>query len=383
MKVWLWCRFVGGLLLAWLAVHLVVLIDTVLDWKLTLVAGEYGHRLAVVGLFLVPLGLWSRSRLAYAGTALLVGSSWVLLLPLVQAWSISATLPTKLERAFPRDHLAPHKKSDTSFTGLWTGRKPVAKAPEAFAFHQDAGQSLKLYFYHAANSQPAPCLIVIHGGGWENGDALEFPEWNAHWSAQGFAVAAVEYRLAPAHRWPAPREDVQRALAWLKANAARLGVDPHRFVLLGRSAGGQIATACAYGLRDPDIVGCIALYAPHDMFFARRFAFEDDVLNSLRLLRNYLGGDPADASATYRSASGLFQVGARSCPTLLIHGTQDTLVWDMQSRRLGERLQDAGVSHLLIELPWAAHGFDWPFDGPSGQITRIATDHFLNAVSGR
>jgi acetyl esterase/lipase len=157
-------------------------------------------------------------------------------------------------------------------------------------------------------------------------------------------------------------------------------VNPRGFILLGRSAGGQIASACAHGLRDPDIVGCVAIYAPHDMFFARRFAFEDDVLNSLRLLRNYLGGDPAEAETAYATASAFTLADGRSPPTLLIHGARDTLVWNMQSRRMAQRLRELGVRHLLVELPWAAHGMDWPFDGPGGQVTRIAVDGFLEAV---
>ena len=381
MKVWLWFRLIGGLLSAWLAIHVVILIDTVLDWKLTLVAGEYGHRIAVIALLGMLPGLRNKLWQARAGTALLLGSVTLLVLPLMEAWKMAGGIQERLEQAFPTRSRETAKAVPPFSAGLWTGRKPLARTPESFIFHQGAEGPLSLYFHPTVSAKPSPCLLVIHGGGWENGDAQEFPEWNAHWAAQGFSVAAIEYRLAPAHRWPAPREDVQRALSWLKANADRLGVDPHRFVLLGRSAGGQIATACAYGLQDPDIIGCIALYAPHDMFFARRFAFEDDVLNSLRLLRNYLGGDPAEAGEAYASASGFFLGDAHSCPTLLIHGTRDTLVWNMQSRRLHERLQTLGVPNLLIELPWAVHGFDWPFDGPSGQITRMATDHFLQSVS--
>lgn len=382
MNVWLWIRLGFGLLSGLLAFHLVVLVDTLISWKLTLVAGEYGHRIALLALLVLLPGLSMRSWPALSGSVLLLASSLVLVWPLIQARAISRQLPVRWDVAFGKPGRG-QESVDLSYQGLWFGAKPQKRTPETFVYAAGADGERRLHFFGAADRAPAPCIIVLHGGGWENGDPLEFPEWNSYWAANGHAVVAMEYRLAPKHRWPAPREDVRGALAWLKANADKLGLDPHRFILLGRSAGGQIATACAYGLHDPDIVGCVALYAPHDMFFARRFAFEDDVLNSLLLLRNYLGGDPEDAGPVYTSASGFMLAQPGSCPTLLIHGTRDTLVWNMQGRRLSERLRTLGVKHLLVELPWAVHGLDWPFDGPGGQITRIAVDSFLRTTAGK
>jgi len=79
--------------------------------------------------------------------------------------------------------------------------------------------------------------------------------------------------------------DVMAAIAWLKAHARDLEIDSARLVLLGRSAGGQLATAVGYGANDPAIRGVIALYAPHDMPFAWSVSREDDALNSIKLFR--------------------------------------------------------------------------------------------------
>ena len=62
----------------------------------------------------------------------------------------------------------------------------------------------------------------------------------------GYAVASIDYRLAPEFKWPAQRDDLLAAIRFLRAHAAALGIDEDRLVLLGRSAGGQIATAAAY-----------------------------------------------------------------------------------------------------------------------------------------
>ncbi|RBP47433.1 acetyl esterase/lipase [Roseimicrobium gellanilyticum] len=382
LTIWVRLRLMMAILCALLALHVVVLIDTRLNWQLTLLATEYGHRIAVLAIVLACTGMFIRRRDELAGTALLLGSAFVLLTPVWQMAGISGRLAGEMRAAFG-EKAARHPHS-VPFTSLWLGlKKPAWKGAEEFVYTDStATQPLRVHFFRAEHRAHAPCIIVIHGGGWENGAATEFPAWSAYWSARGYAVACVEYRLAPTHQWPAPLADMQQAIAWLKAHSDELNIDPARFVLLGRSAGGQIASACAVSLRDPMIRGCIAIYAPHDMFFARRFAFAEDVLDSRRLLRNYLGGDPDEAAENYRTASAFMLASSDTCPTLLLHGTRDTFVWNMQSRRYAQRLEQLGVKHHVIEMPWAVHGFDWPFDGPGGQITRAAVDGFLNAVVG-
>lgn len=381
LTIWVRLRLMAGMLCAFLALHVVVLIDTRVNWQFTLLATEYGHRIAVFALMLAGTGMFIRRRDAHAGTALLVGSALVLLAPVWQMGGILRRLPLEMSAALGEKA---GRMPPVPALSLWLGTgKPALKQAEEFVYanvNKEAG--LRIHFFRAEQRVHAPCLVVIHGGGWENGSATEFPTWNAYWTSRGYAVACIEYRLAPRYRWPAALEDVREALAWMKRHADELDIDASRFVLLGRSAGGQIASASAVALRDPAIRGCIAIYAPHDLLFARRFAFEEDVLNSRRLLRNYLGGDPDEASENYRSASAFMLADGETCPTLLLHGTRDTFVWNMQSRRYSQRLGALGARPYLIELPWAVHGFDWPYDGPGGQVARVAIDGFLHAVTG-
>jgi acetyl esterase/lipase len=243
---------------------------------------------------------------------------------------------------------------------------------------------LKLDFYRAqnANAAGAPCVVVVHGGGWDGGERGQLPAWNHRWAARGYAVAAVSYRLAPRFIWPAQRDDVLAAIAWLKTHARELGVDATRLVLLGRSAGGQIATAVAYGARDPAIRGVVSFYAPQDMEFAWGVSREDDALNSVNLMRQYLGGPPdtADRKQLYATASAQAMIGPATPPTLLLHGVPDTLVWHRHSERLTAALQAAGVRHFFVSLPWATHAFDFNPDGPGGQLADFAIDRFLVAM---
>ena len=220
-------------------------------------------------------------------------------------------------------------------------------------------------------------MIVIHGGGWDSGSRAELPQLD-HWIADhGYAVAAIDYRLAPRWAWPAQADDLRAAIAYVKTHAKQLGVNPKKLVLFGRSAGGQIASAYAYQAHDAAIRGVVAFYSPHDLRFAWIYARPDDVLNSALLLKQYTGGTPDTVGRVYDSASALLHVSEDSPPTLLIHGELDTLVWNRQSERLSTVLDRKGVRHYFLSLPWATHAFDYNLNGPGGQLATYALAHFL------
>jgi acetyl esterase/lipase len=190
-----------------------------------------------------------------------------------------------------------------------------------------------------------------------------------HWLAgRGVAVAAVSYRLAPAHRWPAQRDDVRAAVDWVRANAPRLGVDPERLVLLGRSAGAQIAAATAYGEALPGVRAVVALYGCYDLEFVWSIRSATDSLNSDKLMQQFMGGGPEGAAEIYRSGSAEKLVHAGVPPTLIVHGALDQLVWCRHSERLAAALARAGVRHAFVRLPWATHAGDANLHGPAGQL---------------
>ena len=155
-------------------------------------------------------------------------------------------------------------------------------------------------------------------------------------------------------------------------------LDMDRVALLGRSAGGQIALAAAHDAQPlSGIKGVIVFYAPNDLFFSWRVPGPKRVIDSRRLLRQYLGGSPAEVSERFTQASPLLRAGARSPATLMIHGGRDELVWSIHENRLSEKLKAAGVAHYYLDLPWATHGCDYNFSGPCGQISTYAIERFL------
>jgi acetyl esterase/lipase len=362
-------------------------LPNVTAWKLSVMATEYGHWLALFPAFLAVLLIrTTRRSLSTFLTAFALCTSAVLfLVPSVQAAIGFRSWLEKTDQAFGTE--SPPKASAFSVTRLYLGNSDHAVNPVPLTF-QDSPSKLVLDFYPAvetaaqngAEPGKSPWVMVIHGGGWNSGQKTELSELDSYLANRGISVAAISYRLAPKWTWPAPKEDAIAALHFLKEHATELRIDPNRWAVLGRSAGGQIAEDLAYSINDPTLKGCIALYAPADMDFAYEFGKEDDILQSLSLLRQYMGGTPADKAEAYRDASPIDWVRPGDVPTLLLHGEKDTLVWHKQSERLLDRLKTAGVPATLISLPWATHGFDYNINGPGGQITSALTERFLRRV---
>ena len=349
-------------------------------WKLAVLAGEFGHWLAPLAALIAGTAWASASppgATPAATTTFALGAVVLLLKPALEARHLAASLPQALRERFGPD---PLPEPPFSVSRLYLGHGSAPVVPREYTF----GPGLPLDFYPAQgrNGQgPAPCVVVIHGGGWDGGDRRQLPELNHHLARRGYAVAAISYRLAPGSIWPAQREDTLAALAFLKAQAGELGIDATRLVLLGRSAGGQIAQTVAYTANDPAIRGVVAFYAPSDLIFGYQSTHEEDMLRSPSLMRQFLGGTPETARANYESASALFHVHPHCPATLLLHGRNDSIAWHVHSGRLDERLGTAGVPRCYVALPWATHAFDFSLHGPGGQLSTFAVDWFLDRVT--
>lgn len=123
---------------------------------------------------------------------------------------------------------------------------PIGKV-ENLTMPGEAGEiALRLYTPVAAGSEALPALIFFHGGGWVIGD-LETHDGFCRILANeaGVKVIAVDYRLAPEHKFPAAVNDAVAAVKWVEINAATLGVDANRMAVGGDSAGGGLSAVTA------------------------------------------------------------------------------------------------------------------------------------------
>ena len=222
---------------------------------LALGATEFGHWLALGSLLLTvggPRRRWpdrASMVMGLAATVLFVSSG-------VRASWLARSLPGEFNRAFSLLGGPPVRNQPEPFgwSRLWERDVVPPKPVETWQFAEPAGEPLRLDFYRSGTRDHAPCVIMVHGGGWDSGERGEFSEFNHFLAARGYAVAALDYRLAPNAPWPAQREDVGAALEYLRAHASELGVDPRDRAdraLGGRrvGGGGQLREAGSGGER--------------------------------------------------------------------------------------------------------------------------------------
>lgn len=349
-------------------------------WKISIGATEYGHWFVLAPLSIAFLCRF-QNTLSGITTVISLLAAAIFLFPHFSAIILSRTLPARIEQSFGKAAAGKEMGEAFRWSRLWFGPSPVLSVPVREVYAHNGGEEQYLLFFRSASKKSSPCIVVVHTGGWDSGSPDEFGTMNHHLASQGYAVASISYRFAPKWTWPAQKEDALAALSFLKKNAERLGIDPSRFVLFGRSAGGQIAEATAYSAHDPSIKGCIAFYTPADMNFAyEHLSPEPDILDSRTLLQKYLGGAQNDARKNYDDASPYEHISSMTPPTLLIHGAKDPLTWYRQSERLTKKLKEHNVPNIYIELPWGTHAFDYNFNGPGGQISRFAVERFLASI---
>lgn len=350
-------------------------------WKLTIAATEYGHLFFILPL-LIAVSAGTETPIALFATIVSLLATAFLIAPTVCAIIFSRSEVTTLTEAFRTIMFNGTTKKPFRISLLWFGQEIPPVQKEIFSYASFGGVDLTLHFFRAHSTSPSPCIIVLHTGGWDSGSPAEFETMNRYLASQGYAVAAISYRLAPTFPWPAQREDTLAAIGYLKENADRLGIDPSCFVLFGRSAGGQIAEAVACTANDPSIKGCVGFYAPADLIFAyEHLDPEPDILDSRTLLHHYLGGPLGEKYNAYHDASSYHHVSASTPPILLVHGTKDPLTWYRQSERFAKKLSEHSVSNAYIEIPWGTHAFDYNFNGPGGQISRFCLEWFLLSVT--
>ena len=379
-----WLLLAVALVSALASLSTALMVPRWINWQLRLLitglSGETGYHYLIVPLALAGTAGLLRARHRVTATATLLCSVLAFALmakPVAQAWWIGRTLPDRLAAAFGPGEV---DRRPFSFCALY------ATLPAPVPAGDVASGELRLELMPAMGRSPAPCVISLHGGGWFGAGYRDRRPFNLWLVRHGYAVATVGYRVLPNARWPQPRDDVLRAIVFLRAHATEFGIDPRKIVLLGRSAGAQIALATAYAAHDPGICGVVGLYAPTDLHLASALPATGGVLlhglNQRQIVETFLGGTPDTAGANYDSASAVSLVDGNSPPTLLIHGLLDSTLPISQSEALAAKLTAAHRPNALIIVPWASHAFDTVnFDGPGGQITTYSVARFLAAVT--
>ena len=226
-----------------------------------------------------------------------------------------------------------------------------------------AGEIPARVYAPTAGGAPLPTVAYFHGGGWVQGDLETHHGLCARLATHaGVLVVAVDYRLAPEHKFPAAVEDCLAAYRWLRAHGRDIGADPARVAVAGDSAGGNLSAvvsqlAAAGGTPLPRCQ--VLIYPAVDFSFdtdSHRDLADGHVIPRDRILwyaEQYLRdeADKADLRASPLRAPRL----AGQPPTLIVTAGFDPL--RDEGRAYGDRLREAGVAVVYREYPGQIHAF--------------------------
>ncbi len=239
--------------------------------------------------------------------------------------------------------------------------EPVAKVEDRTIPTPNGDLPIRLYT--PEGDGPLPVLVFFHGGGWVVGN-LESHDatCRALANAAGCITLAVDYRLAPEHKFPAAPEDCYEATKWAVLNAAALGGDPQRVAVGGDSAGGNLAAAVALMSGDrgaPSLAYQLLLYPVTNHSFDTESCKqngEDYLLTKDSMVwfwDHYLENDEA-GNAPYASPLQAKYVNSPP-PGLVITAEFDPL--RDEGEAYGKRLQDAGADIKISRYDGTIHGF--------------------------
>ncbi len=236
---------------------------------------------------------------------------------------------------------------------------------------------LKLNLYRPLASGKNPTLIIIYGGAWRSGSPDDYEQFSSYIAAQGYSVITIDYRHAPKYKFPIQLEDVQTACNYIQEHADDLEVDLNRISIMGRSAGGHLATLAAYQQNAIAFRSVVSYYGASNLTEGYYNPPVPNPIDTRAILKNFLGGTPEEVPELYRQASPINYPRPNLPPTLLVYGQRDHLVQVKFGRQLYDKLRATNNAAIFLEIPWAEHAFDIVFFGLSNQITLYYTERFL------
>ncbi|QGJ68889.1 Acetyl esterase/lipase [Planctomycetales bacterium 10988] len=324
-----------------------------------------------------------RNRLPYSSKALLMFFLPMVTLGFLSSSNFAQKLPPNFEGKPPKN-----------FRELGERLKPMGfeiKDPEVslkegikeqkdVTFVKRGDRAVKLDLYtHEDSTAKRPCLVIIHGGGWVNGDKEKFRVQAVWFANHGYVVANINYRLAGEARFPAGLNDCEEAIRWLRRNADKYHLDPQKIALFGGSAGAHLAALLAAKASHPDAprdqttdVSCqvqaaVIVAGPTDTTNQKAIEGSRRKNSGYQL---FLGGSYDEMPEVYRDFSPLHWASKKTPPMLLIGENNAD-----QFEAMEKKLKKHGVLCERLLLTGTLHG-SWHRE-PWYTVTNETTDRFL------
>ncbi len=353
-------------------------------WLISVAASEWSLWLAAISLLAIILSVY----ILYSGGGKL--SIFTLIISL-------AALIFSLYPFFSVLSLANENKVSLSlgeyFSGLKNDNFSADFATRTFANIDGKDLKFDVFKPQTANANNGAAIVVIHGGGWNARSRNDFPQWNRWLAENGFTVFDIDYRLAPQPNYLTATGDVKCAVLWIKEHAAEFNISPERIALFGRSAGAHLALLAAYSAndsrfspscqaenKDETVRAVVSFYAPVDLIWGFDNPANMLVYDGPQTLEDFLGGKPnlsKEIRERFLLASPLTHVSNKTPPSFFVHGGKDQIVRAENMQFADQKLNEAGIAHKTVFIPYAQHGFDYNFHGFGSQITKPLMLDFL------
>lgn len=308
------------------------------------------------------------------------------LVPLFKLPTTNARFATEMEKVLGKDYVkeipetlqAKMRPQPFILSNVFRGiSQPKVRIERGIIFANPDGVKLKLNTYHPLAKGKYPTLIVIYGGGWRNGTPDNNERFSCYMANLGYTVIAIDYRHAPKYTFPSQLEDIHTALNYIQTHADKLEVDINRLAIMGRSAGGLLATLAAYQADAIPFKAVVSYYGAVDLTKGYYHPPVPNPLDTISILLDFLGGTPAELLELYQKASPINYPRPNLPPTLLVYGSRDRVVQKEIAEKLQGKLQANDNLAILLTIPWAEHAFDAVFSGISNQVALYHTERFL------
>jgi acetyl esterase/lipase len=298
-----------------------------------------------------------------------VRKALVLSAAVAAAYATSALTPAYSE-TFPwREPVVPAAAAATAGLGgqVDTAEAFIVTLPrlqqKTYSYGAQREQQMDAY-WRAPLKGTQPAIVLLHGGYWLQGDKSSWRDVARRLTGRGYAVFAPDYRLSGVAPWPAQRDDAEAALAFVKRHAGHFKVDTSRIVVLGSSAGGQLATMLGtYGSGEQRVRGVVALSpvnSPYLGYVDGGAATASSASAKLRrAVKQLIGCTPeaGDLTCWHRmeDVAPATYASADDAPVLIMHSA-DEFVPAAHSTGLVSTLRGLGVQATMQVVPGAVHG---------------------------
>lgn len=233
-------------------------------------------------------------------------------------------------------------------------------------------QNFDLYL-PAHRSDTTPVIILIHGGGWNEGDKNDLAFFAKIFQGLGFAVANINYRLSPQSddNFKMQLDDISSVVNILQNTFKKYIFSKDRFYITGHSAGAHLSLSFAYTRNQNHIIKAAAgMATPTNLYY---MAYYNPALYA-SLLTSYLGVPLSPSTAErYKSASPYYQATVTSVPTILFQGDLDMAITKDQATMMQSKLNELHVPNKLIIYPNVYHDWWFNFDLVKNTVAETIT----------